>query len=87
MAPQLVDLLDAGPAAVASAVVAGLADGTFGTTHSAVLVNFVARTRRDALEPLASALAGADVPAAVAGLAQSLADLARTRARMLEELS
>ncbi len=86
VAPQLVGVLDAGPEATVQAVLGGLTDGTFGFTHRAVLINFVARARADTLETLAAALAAADVPPGVAGLAQSLADLAGTRQRMLEEL-
>lgn len=87
VAPQLAGLLDAGPESVVAAVLTGLGDGTFGTVHLPVLVNFVARVRADSLGQLAAALATADVPAAVAGLTQSLADLAGTRSAMLEELT
>jgi hypothetical protein len=68
-------------------LLAGLRDGTFNPTHRPVLVNFVARARADTLQPLATALASAEVPDAVAGLAQSLASLAGTRAAMLQELA
>ena len=74
--PELLPLLTAGPAIVVPAVVAGFRDGAFGIAHRAVLVNFVARMRPDALLPLAAALGGAEVPYAAAGLAQSLAELA-----------
>ena len=86
VAPQLAGLLDAGADLVVPAVIDGLAGGTFGATHGPVLVNFVARARPDTLEALAAALVSADVPATLGGLAHSLADLAATRRRMLEEL-
>jgi hypothetical protein len=87
VAPQLAGLLDAGPELAVPATIDGLAGGTFGVTHGPVLVNFVARARPDTLGPLAEALVTADVPAAVGGLAHSLADLASTRRHMLEELA
>ncbi len=88
MPPELLAHLAAGPDRVVPAVLAGLRGGTFGTAHRAVLVNFVARARADTLLPLAAALSADNtLPNAVAGLAHSLADLAATRARMLEELA
>ncbi len=87
VAPELVGLLDAGPRPVVRAMLAGLRDGTFNQTHRPVLINFIARARVDTLQPLATALSTAEVPPAVAGLAQTLAGLAATRAAMLEELA
>jgi hypothetical protein len=85
--PDLLSLLDAGADVVVPAVVGGFRDGAFGVAHRAVLVNFVARARPDVLLPLASALAAAELPHTGAGLAASLAELAATRAHMLEELA
>jgi hypothetical protein len=85
--PDLLSLLEAAPDVVVPAVVGGFRDGAFGVAHRAVLVNFVARVRTDALLPLASALAAAELPHTSAGLAASLAELAATRAHMLEELA
>ena len=86
--PDLLELLGAGPDAVVPAVVGGLRAGTYDLTHRAVLVNFVARVRTDVLAPLAAALgAPADVPVSLAGMCHSLAELAATRAHMLEELA
>lgn len=86
--PDLLELLEAGPAAVVPAVVAGLRSGAYGLAHRAVLVNFVARMRADALLPLAAALGvPGDLPHSVAGMVHSLAELAATRAHMLEELT
>lgn len=86
--PTLLELLEAGPDVVVPAVVGGFRAGVFDLTYRAVLVNFVARMRTDALLPLASALgAPGDVPYSTAGLCLSLAELASTRAHMLEELT
>jgi hypothetical protein len=80
--------LEAGPDVVVPAVVGGFRSGTFDLTYRAVLVNFVARMRTDALLPLAAALgAPDDLPYTTAGLGLSLAELAATRAYMLEELT
>jgi hypothetical protein len=87
MPPELLGLLDAGPDAVVPAVVGGLRTGAYDLTHRAVLINFVARVRTDALLPLAAALgAPDDLPFSLAGMCHSLAELAATRAHMLEEL-
>jgi hypothetical protein len=84
--PDLLALLEAGPDVVVPAVIDGFRDGGFGVAHRAVLVNFVARARVDVLLPLASGLAAAELPHTNAGLAASLAELAATRAHMLQEL-
>jgi hypothetical protein len=84
VSPELVPLLAAEPSAVVTAIAGGLAGGSFGTPHRAVLVNFVARCRPDVLESLAEALRAVDGPAT--GLAHLLADLAATRHDMLVEL-
>jgi hypothetical protein len=85
--PALLALLTAPAGAVAAAVAGGLADGTLGLPHRAVLVNFVARVQPDALAPLAEALRALDPQAPMIGLAHTLADLAATRHVMLEELA
>ena len=86
MPPTLLPLLSAPPAPVVAAVVGGFVDGTFGLTHRAVLVNFVARARPDSLQALSVALGGEEIPTQHAGLAHSLADLAATRRQMRQEL-
>jgi hypothetical protein len=85
--PELLAVLMAGPDVVVPTVAAGFRDGTFGVAHRAVLVNFVARARTDTLLPLASELTSGELPHTTAGLAASLAELAATRAHMLEELT
>jgi len=85
--PELLELLEAGPDVVVPAVLGGLRHGTYDLTHRAVLVNFIARMRTDALVPLAAAFsAPGDLPHSIAGLCHSLAELAGTRAHMLEEV-
>lgn len=86
--PALLELLTAAPSTVVPAVVNGLRSGEYDLTHRAVLVNAVARVRTDALLPLAAALGAPDgLPFSLAGLCHSLAELAATRAHMLEELT
>ena len=78
VAPELVGVLDAGPDAVVHAVLGGLADGTFGLTHRAVLVNFVARApgrRRSSRSPAALGRRRRRHPASPVS-PSSLADLA-----------
>jgi hypothetical protein len=55
--------------------------------HRAVLVNVLARTRADGLGEIASALEAVDGGSIGFPLASVLADLARTRQRMLDELA
>lgn len=85
VAPELVELLTAGEAAVVAAVVALLTAGRATMAHRNVLVNFVARCRADVLPGLVAALRH-EVHGAAATLALTLADLAATRHAMLTEL-
>lgn len=87
VAPELLPLLDGAAAAVSAAVVEGFRSGTFGLAHRAVLVNFVARVRIDALPTLAASLGELDLEIAGAGIAHTLADLATTRHEVLRELA
>lgn len=61
-------------------------EGRVGAAHRPVLVNLLARCRPDVLAPTADALDRVDPTSASAGTAAVLADLGRTRARMLAEL-
>ena len=72
VAPQLAGAIDAGMLVHA---------------HRAVLVNLVARVRPDAVGQVASALESIQGGSVGFPLASVLADLARTRQRMLDELS
>jgi hypothetical protein len=60
--------------------------GRFGAAHRGVLVNLLARCLPAVLADVASALEATNTMSPSAGLALSLADLARTRHRMLAEL-
>ncbi len=84
--PDLVGLLAAPPLQVADTISHALSSGALKVSHRAVLVNLVARVRRDALAELADALDRVDPSRPAIGLAFALADLARLRHRMLTEL-
>ncbi len=84
--PVIAPLLLAGNGSAAHAIAGGLDDGTFGLPHRAVLINFVARMRRDELGEVVTVLGSFDGSAPGSGLAHLLADLAATRSAMLEEL-
>jgi len=84
--PELAALLGAPASEVVRAVAGGLESTQLGTTHRAVLVNFVARVSVDTLAPLARALDRVDPARSSIGLAFALADLARLRHRALTEL-
>jgi hypothetical protein len=71
---------------VARQLVRGIESGALAHAHRAVLVNLVARMRHDLLGPVATALGAVDGTSIGFGLASVLADLARTRQRMLDEL-
>ena len=60
--------------------------GALAHAHRAVLINLVARVRPDALGDVATALEAIDGASPGFALASVLADLARTRERMLDEL-
>lgn len=79
--PDLAELLSADAHTFVRRLVPGVAGGTFGRSHRAVLVNLLARCRPAVLVETADAFEGTGV-----GLALALADLARLRARMLAEL-
>lgn len=80
--PDLAELLTLDAHSVATRLVAGFGRGEYGASHRAVLVNLLARCRREVLPDAADALSTVD-----SGLALALADLCRIRDRMLTELS
>ena len=84
--PDLEPLLFADSVAVARQLAAGIDSGSLAHAHRAVLVNLVARVRPDALGEVAAALEAIDGGSIGFPLASVLADLARTRQRMLDEL-
>ena len=85
--PELEPLLFADGAHVARQLGRGIDSGTLVHAHRAVLINLVARMRPDALGAVATALEMVDGTSIGFPLASVLADLARTRERMLDELS
>lgn len=85
--PDLEPLLHAEADVVAPQLTGAIDSGMLVHAHRAVLVNLVARMRPDALGQVASALEAIDGGSLGFPLASVLADLARTRQRMLDELS
>jgi hypothetical protein len=85
--PDLEPLLFADGGHVARQLAAAIDSGTLAHAHRAVLINVIARMRVDALEPVAMALESIGGTSVGFALASVLADLARTRERMLDELS
>jgi hypothetical protein len=84
--PDLEPLLVAdGPQAARQLAVA-IGGGALVHAHRAVLINLVARMRSDALGDVAAALETIDGASPGFALASVLADLARSRQRMLDEL-
>ena len=84
--PELAELLSADAHTFASTLGPAFDAGRFGAAHRAVLVNLLARCRPEVLDDAATALAAVDPMSPSAGLALALADLARTRSRMLVEI-
>ena len=85
--PELEPLLFADGAHVARQLGRAIDSGTLVHAHRAVLINLVARMRPDALGAVATALETVDGASIGFPLASVLADLARTREHMLDELS
>ena len=84
--PELAALLTADAHTFVSTLGSAFNSGRFGAPHRAVLINLLARCRPEVLEDAAAALSAVDPMWPSAGLALALADLARTRHRMLAEL-
>jgi hypothetical protein len=84
--PDLAELLVVDARIVVERLRPSFDAGRFGAPHRGVLVNLVARCRPDVLAELAAALDAVAPRSTSAGLALSLADLARTRRRMLAEI-
>jgi hypothetical protein len=84
--PDLLPLLWAPPAQAAHTIAEGLSSGVLGISHRAVLVNVVARIQPASLPVLVEAIGGIDPSVPSIGLAFALADLARLRDQMLDEL-
>lgn len=84
--PDLEPLLFADGQQVARQIAGAIDSGTLVHAHRAVLINLVARMRHDVLGEVAAALEAIDGSSIGFPLASVLADLARTRQRMLDEL-
>ena len=84
--PDLAALLTTPGAESGRVLRAGIESGQLGPSHRAVLVNILARVRPDALADLAKALEAVDQASSGYGLGVVLADLARSRHKMLDEL-
>lgn len=85
--PDLVPLLTASGRESGPLLVHSIRTGSLVHSHRAVLVNLLARVRPDALDGLASSLESVDGATMGFPLASVLADLARTRQLMLDELA
>ena len=84
--PDLEPLLLADGDQVADQLARAIDVGTLAHAHRAVLINLVARMRPDSLATVAGALEAIDGASIGFALASVLADLARTRQHMLDEL-
>jgi hypothetical protein len=84
--PELLPLLGAPPAQVARVLAGGLADGSLGSAHRAVLVNLLARVQPASLPAIAQALDRVNPSSPSIGVAFALSDLAHLRHHMLTEL-
>ncbi len=84
--PDLEPLLFAEGDVVARQLARAIESGQLVHAHRAVLINLVARMRADSLGGVARALDAVDGTSVGFPLASVLADLARTRERMLDEL-
>jgi hypothetical protein len=84
--PALEPMLVADGPRASVELASAIAAGTLAHAHRAVLVNLIARMRPDALGDVAAALEAIDGTSPGFALASVLADLARTRQRMLDEL-
>jgi hypothetical protein len=85
--PELAELFDAPGAEAARSLTTRIVDGDLVHAHRSVLVNLLARIRRDSLADIERDLDAVASTSAGFALASVLADLAGTRRRMLDELS
>ena len=85
--PDLAELAREPGERVGEVLADALATGALGTAHRNVMVNMLARVASDGLGAIAGELERVSPVAAAYGLAASLADLARTRRAMLDELA
>ncbi|MEX2627531.1 MAG: hypothetical protein WD225_11660, partial [Ilumatobacteraceae bacterium] len=85
--PELAPLLDVDARTLVARLLPGFHEGRVGASQQPVLIHLLARCRPEALEPVAESLAAVDRTSPSAGVANALADLATTRARLLATLT
>lgn len=85
--PELAELLTVDAHTFVTRLLPPFEEGRVGAAHRPVVVNLLARCRPEVLAAAADALGSVDPLSASAATAASLADLARTRLRMLAELA
>ncbi len=84
--PDLAELAGEPGERIGEVLADALVTGALGTSHRNVIVNMLARVAPDRLGAIADELERVSATTAAHGLAASLADLARTRRAMLDEL-
>ena len=84
--PDLAELAGEPGERIGEVLADALVTGALGTSHRNVIVNTLARVAPDRLGAIADELERVSATTAAHGLAASLADLARTRRAMLDEL-
>ncbi len=85
--PDLAWLLHATGPEIGGTIASGIEERVLGEAHRAVLINVLARCSAGGLVDIADVLDVVDPLSPGRGLASVLADLATTRARMLDELT
>ena len=85
--PDLAPLIQFDGIALAEALAEGMRAGAFGVRHRPGLIELLLHVPPEHLVPVADALERAATNPETMGLAISLADLARTRLGMIEELT
>jgi hypothetical protein len=85
--PDVAPLATLDARALAAAIASGLEDGALGVRHRPALIDLLMQVPPERLATVADALERAGANPTTMGLALSLADLARTRLAMIEELT
>ena len=85
--PDIASFASLDAPALAAALASGLEDGSLGVRHRPALIDLLLQVPPDRLAAVADALERAGTNPTTMGLALSLADLARTRLAMIEELT
>ncbi len=85
--PDIAPFATLDASALAAALASGLDDGALGVRHRPALIDLLMQVPPERLATVADALERAGANPTTMGLALSLADLARTRLAMIEELT